>query len=121
LTKVKRINELYESMLVLRFFVDDVIFKRVDRTFVSECNKLITEFNQDYFKDNVDFSTRETIQRLHKFISKCKSLFQKNYVDELETFYIDTIESLCFEKGKKRLEDSAIEEILKSITNTSLG
>ena len=121
--KLAHINNLYQSLVVLRFFVDNVLDKQDDRLFLTLFNNVINEFNQTYFHSNVNFKTKQTIQSLHDFIVWTNKKFSEdlNMKDNLETFYIDTIEFLCFEHEPKIMpENEAIQEILSSITGQKI-
>ncbi len=142
--KLRFIHEQFEALNLLRFVLN-MMLKFDTETITSEAEaeqkkeqlfaEVLNEFNSTYFKESVDFKTKNTIQNLHEFIIFSFNAFNKyirsvygsstdgiaKYVEEyLNTLYVDVIEMLCF-TNNQRPSDQAMEAILKVITDKKIS
>jgi hypothetical protein len=132
--KIRVINEKFEALTVLRLFIDNIIKFDYETVRYLPIKHLFDSFllklNTTYFSKNVDFKNLNTIDNLHKFIIEFSDAYKKyvkesadisfeNMNDNINAFYVDIIEGLCF-KNYQKPNDDAIEAILKVITDQKI-
>lgn len=142
-TKLTLIEQQFESLTLLRLVLNFLIKydsesllddAEIDADKDQLYKSILTSLNVRYFKENVNFKTKRTIDALHEFIvfmfASFKEFIAKAYgsnqeqavlyVEEhLNMMYVDVVEMLCF-RDNKRPNDDAIETILHAMTDRKI-
>lgn len=141
--KLEIISENFQALTALKYFCDLIrkVFDKFEEEFrkndefkyeiIKVFNEQIKLFNSKYFVSNTNFKNLNTIQNFHEFVVVCyqsfKNSFNSNKIfmdffeEYLNNFYLDAIESLCFDQSSSlEPNNDTIDFILKSMTDKKL-
>ncbi len=134
-TKFEYLYGQYESLNLILIFMDNFLLLSKQNGYLDSLfNSVINQINNEYFNENVDFRTAETVERFQNLVVAMSVGFNKDLngeaselverLDEtLNIFYVNVIEFLVFDKSGEHQRvpmENTVELVLKAITNSCL-
>lgn len=130
----------YESLNLNLIFIDNfILLSKQNEHMGSYLNKVILQINTEYFNENVDFRTAQTVQKLHSLIVSVPAGLEATLAaksgafevadligrlnETLNVFYVNVVEFLVFDKSSENQRvpmDATVELILQAITSNQL-